>query len=444
MPSPAPSPMQSSAGRRQGSRSALAALRYPAFRALAAGRAISLLGNGVAPMALAFAVLDLTHSVSDLGLVVGARSLFNVLFLLFGGVLADRLPRHLVLVGSGLLSAATQASVATLVLTHSATVPVLIVLSAANGLFAALALPASAALTPQTVPAELRQPANALNRMAANSAQILGTSLGGILVAAVGPGWGLVVDASSFALSALCFARVRLPAAGDAAGDVGAAVARPGLIAQLREGWTEFVSRTWVWVIVLAFGFLNAAYASAVQILGPSIAVHSFGSTGWGLVLALQTGGMVVGGLLALRIRPQRLLLLGVACMGGEALLPLGLALRFPVYALAVVGFVCGVCVEQFGVAWETSLQQEIPVAKLARVYSYDMLGSFVAIPVAEVATGPLAQALGTRAALLGAAGVIAVATTAMLSVRDVRVLRVHRRAAGVGIPTAPSPVDAS
>ena len=440
MPSPSPSSPSSSqpaVPREQGALSALAPLRYPAFRALAAGRGISLLGNGVAPMALAFAVLDLTHSVSDLGLVVGARSLFNVLFLLFGGVLADRLPRHLVLVGSGLLSAATQASVATLVLTHSATVPVLIVLSAANGLFAALALPASAALTPQTVPAELRQPANALNRMAANSAQILGTSLGGVLVATMGPGWGLVVDASSFAVSALCFARLRLPATED----VPAAAAQPGLIAELREGWSEFVSRTWVWVIVLTFGFLNAAYAGAVQILGPSIAVRSFGSAGWGLVLALQTAGMVVGGLLALRFRPQRLLMVGVACSGSEALLPAGLAVRLPVYSLAVVGFFCGVCIEQFGIAWETSLQQEIPAAKLARVYSYDMLGSFVAIPVAEVATGPLAQALGTRASLLGAAGVIAVGTVAMLSVRDVRRLRVPGRVVGAEVPAAPAPV---
>ena len=434
MPPPSPQPAQSSPGQ-QTARSALAPLRYPMFRAVAAGRAINLVGNGVAPMALSFAVLDLTHSVSDLGLVVGSRSLFNVLFLLFGGVLADRLPRHLVLVGSGVLSAATQATVAALVLTHSATVPLLMVLSAANGLFAALALPASAALTPQTVPTELRQPANALNRMAANSAQILGTSLGGILVAAVGPGWGLVVDASSFALSALCFARVRIPVG---ASDP-AAEARPGLITELREGWTEFVSRTWVWVIVVAFGFLNAAYAGALQILGPSIAVHSFGSTGWGFMLAMQTAGMVAGGLFALRFRPRHLLRVGVACVGAEALMPLGLGLRFPLYVLVVTGFLCGVCVEQFGVAWETSLQQEIPTEKLARVYSYDMVGSFVAIPVAQVATGPLAQVLGVHASLLGAAGVIAVATVAMLAVPDVRGLRVRGSAAVAGSPV-PSP----
>ena len=441
MPSEPPAPPKPSDRSEPGAYSALAPLRHPAFRALAAGRGISLIGNGVAPMALSFAVLDLTHSVSDLGLVVGSRSLFNVLFLLFGGVLADRLPRHLVLVGSGLLSAATQASVATLVLTHSATIPLLMVLSAANGLFAALALPASSALVPQTVPDELRQSANALNRMAANSAQILGASLGGILVAAVGPGWGLAVDATSFVLSALCFLRVRIPGSRTpgAAGPAGTPVAKPGLFAELREGWSEFVSRTWVWVIVVAFGFINAALAGAVQILGPSVAVHSFGSAGWGFVLASQTGGMVAGGVLALRIRFRRLLLVGVACVGAEVLLPLGLAVQVPVYWLAVAGFVCGLCIEQFGVAWETSLQQEIPAAKLARVYSYDMVGSFVAIPLAQVATGPLAQALGARSALFGAAGVIAVGTVAMLAVRDVRRLRTGRPAeSAVAGGTAP------
>jgi len=423
MPSPQLNPAE------KARRSALEPLRHRAFRALAAGRAISLIGNGVAPMALAFAVLDLTHSVSDLGLVVGSRSLFNVLFLLFGGVLADRLPRHLVLVGSGLLSAATQATVAALVLTHDATIPLLMVLSAANGLFAALALPASSALVPQTVPAELRQSANALNRMGANAAQILGTSIGGILVAAVGPGWGLAVDASSFALSTLCFLRVRIPVDGRA----GARPERTGLISELRDGWTEFIARTWVWVIVVAFGFLNAALAGAVQILGPTIAVRSFGSAGWGLVLASETAGMVAGGVLALRLRARHLLLIGAACVGAEVLLPLGLAFQVPLSALAVAGFVAGLCIEQFGVAWETSLQQEIPAEKLARVYSYDMVGSFVAIPLAQVATGPLAQALGVRASLFAAAGVIAVATGAMLAVRDVRRLQVRRGGADAG-----------
>ncbi|MDI5943663.1 MFS transporter, partial [Micromonospora sp. DH15] len=130
----------------------LAPLRHRAFRWLAAGRMVNMLGNGVAPIALAFAVLDLTGSVRDLGLVVGVRSLMTVLFVLFGGVVADRIPRRLVLVGSNVLGAATQAAVAAVVLTGTATIPLLLALGAANGVVSALAQPASAAATPPTGP----------------------------------------------------------------------------------------------------------------------------------------------------------------------------------------------------------------------------------------------------------------------------------------------------
>ena len=180
----------------------LAPLRYSAFRYLATGRLVNMLGNGVAPIALAFAVLDLTGSVRDLGLVVGTRSLMTVLFVLFGGVVADRIPRRLVLVGSNVLAALTQAAVATLVLTGTATIPLLLALGAANGIVSALAQPASAAATPQTVPPELIQPANALIRLGINAGMIGGAALGGLLVAAVGPGWGLAVDALTFAIAA--------------------------------------------------------------------------------------------------------------------------------------------------------------------------------------------------------------------------------------------------
>ncbi|MEY9941715.1 MFS transporter [Streptacidiphilus sp. MAP5-3] len=400
----------------------LAPLRHASFRRLALGRATNMLGNGVAPIALAFAVLRITGSVTELGLVVATRSLFNVVFLLFGGVLADRMPRRLVLVGSSVLSAASQGTLAVLVLTHRATIPLLLVLSACNGTFAAFALPASAALLPQTVPVEERRQANAINRMGANSAVIGGAALGGAVVAAAGPGWGLAIDATSFALSGLCFFRVRTSPMPETA----TSPVRRGMFRELHDGWREFVARRWVWVIVAAFGFLNAAFSGTVQVLGPTIASRSFGSGGWGLVLSAQTLGMLVGGVIGLRIRPQRLLLVGVSCMAAEALLPSGLALGMPVAGLAGMNFLAGVAVEQFGIAWETSLQQEIPEDRLARVYSYDALGSFMAIPLAQATVGPLSAAIGVHATLLSAAAVILACTVAMLAVRDVRALKVR------------------
>ncbi|GAA3743554.1 MFS transporter [Plantactinospora mayteni] len=418
--------------------SALAPLRHRPFRYLAIGRAATMLGNAVAPIALAFAVLDLTDSVRDLGLVVGARSLTHVVFLLFGGVLADRLPRQAVMVVSCTLAALTQGAVAALVLTGTATIPALVALAALNGVVAAFAWPAAAALVPQTVPAELLQSANALNRLGINAAMIGGASLGGVLVAGVGPGWGLLVDATTFALAGLAFARVRVHAVADPRAE------RVNPLRELREGWTEFVARSWVWVVVLGFLLINFAYASSVNVLGPDVADDTIGRPAWGVVLAAQTAGMVAGALVALRIRVRRLLLLGVVCMFADVLLLLGLAWAPSVAVLVVAAFVAGLAVEQFSVAWETSMQQNIPADKLARVYSHDALGSFLAIPLGQMAIGPVAEHIGTESTLLVAAGIVLVAVLGMLADPGVRRLSAELPAARTASATGAASVPAS
>jgi MFS family permease len=402
--------------------SALAPLRYPAFRRLAAGRTINALGNSFAGVALAFAVLDITGSASDLGLVVGTRTLLNVIFLLFGGVLADRLPKHLLMVGSNLAAALSQAAAAALVLTHTASIPMLIGLAAINGTAAALSLPASSALLPRTVPEEIRQQANALSRISLNSAQIFGAPIAGVVVATVGPGWGIAVDAMSFALAAVCFVRLRVPEAA-----VTGPVDRPNIFVDLKTGWSEFRSRQWLWVVVVGFCVWNAAYGGGAAVLGPVVASHTFGSRGWGIVLGAQTAGMIVGGLIALRLRLRRLLYFGVASCFGMALPLVALGVYPHVLVLAPCGFVGGLLLEQFGVAWETTMQEHVPADKLARVYSYDMLGSFLAIPIGEVAVGPIARVAGVEATVLGAGVLLTLAVVGMLTSRDVRTLP-HKR----------------
>ncbi|MFC7246477.1 MFS transporter [Catellatospora aurea] len=410
-------------------RESLAPLRHAPFRHLVTGRVVGLLGNAVAPIALAFAVIDLTGSATDLGLVVGARSLANVLFVLFGGVLADRLPRHLVMVGSSVLAALTQAAVAALVLTGTATIPLLIGLSVVNGMVSAIAMPATAALLPQTVPADQLVSANALNRLGGNTAMIAGAAVGGMLVAAVGPGWGLAADAATFALSALAFALVRVPDVRDRA------TPRASTLHELRVGWTEFVSRSWVWSIVLAFMFINAAHSGGMNVLGPTVADATIGRSGWGTVLAASTTGMVAGAVVALRLRLRRPLLVGCVSTLGFALPTLALAELPTLPVLMVAGFIAGFAVEQFAIAWDSALQRHVPADRLARVYSYDMLGSFLAIPVGQVAAGPLAAWIGTRNALLCAAGVMVLGVLGMLANRGVR----HLRADTPVTPAAPA-----
>jgi MFS family permease len=400
--------------------SLLAPLRHTSYRFLLAGRTINSLGNAIAPVALAFAVLDLTGSVRDLGLVVGSRMLVNVLFLLFGGALADRMPKNLLMVGAGVAAAVTQAAVAGLIFSGTATVPLLIALSAVNGMVSALALPASSAILPQLVPAEMRQQANGLNRLFFNGAYIVGAPVGGVLVAATSPAWGIAVDAAAFLLSALCFALLRPPA------PVGAAVPaeKHRILTDLRVGWTEFSSRTWLWVVVAGFCLVNACLSGGFNVLGPLVADQTIGRRSWGFVLAAQTAGMMLGALVAMRLRVRRFLLLGVVCTGFLVLPLLGLGVAPHLWLLLGTTFLAGLAIEQFGIAWETTMQEHVPADKLARVYSYDMVGSFVAIPVGQVVAGPVAEAVGVRATLVGAATLILLAVLGMLSSRDVRHLR--------------------
>jgi MFS family permease len=402
--------------------SAFAPLRYPQFRFMLAGRTINSLGNAIAPVALAFAVLDLTGSPSDLGLVVGVRMLVNVLFLLFGGALADRMPKHHLMVGSSIAAAVTQAVVAGLVLSGTATVPLLIGLSAINGMVSALALPASSSILPQLLPAEVRQQGIALSRLSFNGAYIVGAPLGGVIVAGVGPGWGIAVDALAFLLSAVAFALLRLPTP--------AAVAPPpertSILTDLRVGWSEFRSRTWLWVVVTGFALINAALSGGMSVLGPVVADTTVGRRAWGFVLAAQTVGMVLGALVAMRMTMSRLLFFGVVCTAFEILPMLVLGVVPHLGLLLAAAFLAGLGIEQFAVAWETSMQEHVPGDKLARVYSYDMVGSFVAIPAGQVVAGPIAQAVGVETTLVGAAALVGLAVVGMLASRDVRNLR-HR-----------------
>ncbi|RKT88598.1 Predicted arabinose efflux permease, MFS family [Saccharopolyspora antimicrobica] len=390
-------------------------LAHRAFRLLAGGRTAAEFGNAVAPVVIAFAVLDLTGSVVDIGIVVGVRSLANVALLLLGGVLADRLPRSAILQGAQFGAAVSQALVAASVLFGFASIPLLVLLGAGNGAAAALSLPAAASLTPRTVPAHLLTQANALLRLGVNGGRITGVSVGGALAATSGSGAALVGNAVAFALAALFFRGVRLPH-----------VALPGRarpLAEIREGWREFRSRRWVWVVVAQCMVINAVTAGALTVIGPVIADQTFGRAAWGLALAAQTAGAFAGGIVAARWQPKRALGFGVA-VGMLEVLPLIVLSQPPsVLLLLPAMFVTGFALEQFAVAWEVSLQQNVPEDKLARVYSYDMLGSFIALPVGEVAAGPLAEGIGTAPVLLGGALAVLIVTGLALAVEDVRTL---------------------
>jgi MFS family permease len=387
------------------------------FRLLFLGRTTSMAGNAFANVALAFAVLELTGSKADLGYVLAARSLPQVVFLLAGGIWADRLPRHRVMVASNVVSGLSQAAVAVLLLSGHARVWQVGALAAVNGTSSAFFFPASIGIVPQTVPGTMLQSANALLRLGVNGSFIGGAALGGLIVAATSPGTGIACDAASFFLAALFIGFMRTPA--------GARMEGSSFVGELVEGWREFSSRPWLWAIVVQFGFVNAVEQGSEQVLGPAISKDHFGgAAAWGLILTAQSLGLVAGGLLLLRLRPERLLL--AATLGFLVTIPFLLALSVPTALAGVVAAaaLAGVGVEVFGILWDTTIQQEIPQEKLSRVSSYDALGSYVLIPLGLAVAGPVAVAVGTRATILGAAALSLAATLAVLLVRDVRTIR--------------------
>jgi MFS family permease len=395
-------------------RRSAAPLREREFRLLFAGRTTSLVGSAIAPVALAFAVLDLTGSKTDLGLILAAREIPLIIFLLVGGIWADRLPRNRVMMGANVASALSQATAAALLITGNAEIWHLATLAAVNGSASAFYFPASAGVIPQTVPAPILQQANALLALAMNTAMIAGAALAGFLVAAFGPGWAIAIDAGTYLAGAGFVALMRVPAI--------APDESPGFLSDLAAGWREFRSRTWLWVIVLQFAFLLMVCLGTFTVLGPVVADEELGGPkAWGAILTGQAVGFVAGGLLSFRFRPQRML---VAATVGILLLPAPLvALGFPltVPAIAAAAFFAGIGSEIFGVLWHTTMQQEIPPEKLSRVYSYDALGSIGLVPLGYALAGPIADAIGVRATLWGAAAIGVTVTVAVLFVPSVR-----------------------
>ena len=396
---------------------ALAAFRSKPFRLLFAGELVSLLGTAVAPVALAFAVLDLTGSATDLGYVLAAGWLPQIVFILIGGVLGDRLPRNLVMVGANAFSAAAQGVAAGLLLADVAQPWHLALLAAIRGTATALFFPAAQAVVPEIVERELLQPANALLRLAQSSSTIVGAGVGGIAVAAAGPGWAIAFDAVTYLTSALILVRMKIPRVVVERGET--------IIRELIEGWNEFRSREWLWVIVVCASVGNLVATASFSVLGPLIAKRYLGgAAAYGAIVATQSAGFIAGGMLSLRWRPARPLLVSTL-----ALLPT--AAEIACYAsvrvtavIAAVAFFAGVGLEVFGVNWITALQQHIPTRVLSRVNSYDALGSFVFIPLGLVIAGPLADRFGVTNTLWGFLAIGVASVGAALLSRDVRTLR--------------------
>jgi MFS family permease len=389
------------------------ALHEPSFARYLAAVIVSSLGTGMANIALAFAVLEF-GGATDLGIVLLAREVPMVIFLLLGGVFADRLPRRTILVSTDLVKGFAQVATAVLLFSGAADVWNVSLLQIAFGVSNAFSRPVSLGLVKETVSDARLQEANALVQLSRSVLSVASPAIGALIVTLWSPAAAIALDSLTFFVSAALIASMRLAAT--------VRMATASVLSDLQGGWHELVQRPWAVAMIVSFGLFQLTYFPALYVLGPLVAKNELGGAGaWGTILAVESVGAVVGGLFALRLRVRRPL---VACQ--LAVLPAGLilaalAVPLPVAAIAGVGFVVGVGFALGETLYVTAFQRNIPEHALSRISSFDWFGSVALNPIGYALIGPIAAAIGTSQTLVVAAILNIVVCLSVVLVPSVR-----------------------
>jgi MFS family permease len=401
--------------RRPGARAVLA---QPQFRRYFAGQTTSSFGDALVPLALVFAVLSLPGaSGADLGLVLLASRAPVAALVLFGGIAGDRWPRHRIMLAADLLRCTAQVTTGLLLVTGTAQIWHLALLQAAAGVGTAFFSPAAAGLLPATVPPDQLQAANALLSLASNTSKIAAIGISGTLVATVGPGWALLIDAATFAVSTACLATLTTTTTTTAASVRGR---RTPMLTALVGGWRHVRDTAWLRAIVVYSMLLQLLVIGPQMVLGPLVAErHLGGAPAWAAIGVAQTAGAITGGIIALRTRPQRPLRAALlACL---AMIPylLALAVPAPLWALTALAVATGIQGSYYLTLSQSVLQTHVQAPLLSRVSSYTLLGAIV-IPISLAATGPLADHYSNRLLLTAAAAWVLISTLSILALRSV------------------------
>ena len=376
-------------------------LRHRNFRYLFFGQAASVTGDRLVVVALALYVTERTGSATDLGLVLAAQTVPLVALVLFGGVFADRLPRQKIMVLSDLVRGVLHALLAVLILTGGAQIWQLAVIEALFGAAQAFFQPAYTGLVPQTVPEEEIQDAKALSESVANVAFMAGPALATVIVLGAGAGEAFALDAASFFFSAYMVIRIRPRARGETP-------QRGSVFHELRAGWDEVRSRTWVWVLIACFTVAIFTGFAMWYSLAPVIARDHYGTAAvFGVLESLAGLGAVGGSVAGLRWRPRRPVFTGMTLALVWPVECIAFAAGAPVVLVAPLSIATGFGFSLLVIWWETALAQNIPPAALSRVSAWDWMGSGALLPLGYVVAGPLANAFGARLTL-AVAGLIA------------------------------------
>jgi len=390
---------------------------HEGFSMLVTARLISNVGNGLSPIALAYGVLSLPGADgSDLSIVMGARYLPLIIFMLFGGVFADRFQRNRIVGGSDIIGSALVAVSAISLIAGFSSILLLAIMGALFGFLNALWWPAMSGVLPEILPKEKLQEGNAIIGLMSNIGVVFGTLLGGVIVTLTSPGWALLIDGATFFIAGLIVWNLKL--------DAKSRIESPGILDDLRVGWREFISRSWLVTMVIAFAFINMAFDSMITILGPlNFSDPETGPRNWSYNLAGLTIGMMIGGIIVLKFKFKHPLFVSMILVAISGIWDFALAFDLSLAISIAAGIFSGIAVEIFLVTWSTSMQTHIPEESFSRVNAYDSLGSYGFAPLGIIIAGPLAEAFSVNSILFATGSITILASVVALSVKSVRTL---------------------
>lgn len=394
----------------------LGPLRHRSVLLLFASRLISIAGNGFGRVALAFAVLGIPHATPiDLSIVLAAQALPQLLFVLVGGLAADKFPRLIVLLVSEFVAFMAWSGIAAVLASGYDSISAMTLLAALGGTATAFLLPAFSGVMPEVAPRDELHQANAMLRLASNSGLILGFALAGLSVGLLGTSLTIGINAASFLASFGCILRIFISGKHRQRHSTRERM-------RLRDGWREFVSRQWLWVVVAQYTLITAAITATFGVLGPLVARDRLGGApAWSLIVLAQAIGTVGGALLAMRVRARRPIFAATFATLPAALPMITLALRLSLWLIASSMFLAGIANDIFGVLWQTTMQKIIPPGVLSRVSSWDLLGALCFAPLGLAVAGPVAARYGASIALVGCAILVVLPTLAALLSPGVR-----------------------
>jgi MFS family permease len=386
------------------------------FRLFFAARAVAVFGEGMVPVAFAAALTGAGYPDASVGYTLGAWTAAFALFVLFGGVLADRFTARRMMIIADLLRLPGAAVLAVSFSTGSPPLWSVYALSALSGVGSALFQPGVASTIPRIAPDVQR--ANAVIRVVEALMVMAGPAAAGLLVAVSGAGAVFAVNGACFAVSAVCFTLMRLPSV--PADDV----RRESLGRELVGGWREFRSRSWLWGVIAIWTVHGLMVGGPMVPLTATLVTGDHGSTTYGILMTVQGAGSAIGGLLAVRLRPQRPLASGALALLGLPVFLVLLGTGAPVPLLYAGALIEGAAFAFWLVMWSTTVQTHVPQDALNRMHAYDVAGSLLMMGVGRTLSGPVAAEVGTERVLLAGSGVALLVVAALLLVRPIRTLR--------------------